>query len=63
MFVEKYKKANDSICVSNERKEELISIMRKSNLKRERAKRLKKNRAFGGMFFDCFCCLCGCGDE
>ncbi len=54
MFVEKYKKANDSICVSNERKEELISIMRKSNLKRERAKRLKKIELLAACFLIIF---------
>lgn len=38
MFVEEYKKANDSICISDEKKEELILKMKKQLCKKETRK-------------------------
>lgn len=40
MFAEKYKRANDSIRVSDERKEELLSMIKAEAAKKERTKRL-----------------------
>lgn len=40
MFAEKYKKANDSICISDVRREELLSIIRNKSTERERKRNL-----------------------
>ena len=40
MFAEKYKKANDSICISDVRREELLSIIRNESTERERKRNL-----------------------